>query len=55
MPSAFIEGDYKKHQYEINYCIYWENADIIAIAPNFFYIVLDYLLSHVRLLQPHGL
>lgn len=28
MPSAFIEGDYKKHQYEIHYCVYWENVDI---------------------------
>lgn len=28
MPSAFIEGDYKKHQYEIHYCVYWENIDI---------------------------
>lgn len=24
MPSAFIEGDYKKHQYEIHYCLYWQ-------------------------------
>ena len=28
LPSAFIEGDYKKHQYEIHYCFYWENVDI---------------------------
>lgn len=28
MPSAFIEGDYKKHQYKIHYWFYWENVDI---------------------------